>query len=220
MMRLEPVEIAVPAPARPHANVVWIARPEIGGGGHSGGDRTPLARKAAPKPAPAPRPRPVDVEPISQPAIESVPLVAEATPLAGAIEAASTTATTQGPGDGPGADNGKGTGSGPGRGPGAGEGDGYKVGNGVSAPRLVRAVKPQYTPDAMRARISGSVWLDCVVDAHGQVDRCRLSRSLDPNFGLDQEAIKAARQWTFQPGVRAGEPVPVQVTIELAFSLR
>jgi outer membrane biosynthesis protein TonB len=38
--------------------------------------------------------------------------------------------------------------------------------------------------------------------------------------GDGQEAMKAARQWTFQPGMRQGEAVPVQVTIELAFSLR
>ncbi|MEO8677554.1 MAG: energy transducer TonB, partial [Vicinamibacterales bacterium] len=221
MMRVRPVEVAVPAPARPHTNVVWIANPEVGGGGHHGGDRTPLARKAAPKPVPAPRPRPVEVETISQPPIAAVPLVAEATPLAGAIEAASTTATTRGPGLGDGPDTGKGgTGSGPGRGPGSGDGDGYRVGNGVSAPRLIRSVKPQYTADAMRARISGSVWLECVVDSHGGVDRCRLTRSLDPALGLDEEAIKAARQWRFEPGIKGGEPVPVQVTIELAFSLR
>lgn len=220
LMRVRSVEVAVPAPARPHTNVVWLAHPDIGGGGHNGGDRTPIARKATPKPVPPPRPRPVDVEPISPPTIEAVPLVAEATPLAGTIEARSTTATTHGPGVGGGPDRGTGTGSGPGRGPVSGDGDGYLVGNGVSAPKLLRAVKPQYTPDAMRARISGSVWLECVVDSHGLVDRCRLSRSLDKNFGLDEEAIKAARQWKFEPGIRSGEPVPVQVTIELAFSLR
>jgi TonB family protein len=45
-------------------------------------------------------------------------------------------------------------------------------------------------------------------------------RSLDSAFGLDQEAIKAARQWRFAPGTRLGEPVPVLVTIELTFTLR
>ena len=45
-------------------------------------------------------------------------------------------------------------------------------------------------------------------------------RSLDSTFGLDQEAIKAARQWQFAPGTRFGEPVPVLVTIEIAFTLR
>jgi outer membrane biosynthesis protein TonB len=45
-------------------------------------------------------------------------------------------------------------------------------------------------------------------------------RSLDNTFGLDQEAIKAAKQWRFRPGTRLGEPVPVLITIELAFTLR
>jgi outer membrane biosynthesis protein TonB len=45
-------------------------------------------------------------------------------------------------------------------------------------------------------------------------------RSLDSVFGLDLEAIKAARQWRFRPGTRLGEPVSVPVTIELDFVLR
>ena len=38
--------------------------------------------------------------------------------------------------------------------------------------------------------------------------------------GLDQEAIKAARQWRFQAGTKQGQPVPVLVTIAIAFTLR
>ena len=45
-------------------------------------------------------------------------------------------------------------------------------------------------------------------------------RSLDSTFGLDQEAVKAARQWRFVPGMRLGEPVAVRITIELTFTLR
>jgi len=48
----------------------------------------------------------------------------------------------------------------------------------------------------------------------------RVIRSLDPVFGLDQEALKAARQWRFVPGRRQGQPVPVLVSIELTFTLR
>ena len=54
----------------------------------------------------------------------------------------------------------------------------------------------------------------------GSVGDVQVVRSLDPTFGLDQEAIKAARQWRFAPGTRLGEPVPVLVTIELTFTLR
>ena len=45
-------------------------------------------------------------------------------------------------------------------------------------------------------------------------------RSLDAAFGLDQEAMVAARQWRFSPGRRLGEPVAVVVSIELVFTLR
>ena len=81
-------------------------------------------------------------------------------------------------------------------------------------------MKPQYTSDAMRAKIQGSVLLECVVRPDGSVGDIQIVRSLDPTFGLDQEAVKAARQWRFRPGMRLGEPVPVLVTIELTFTLR
>ena len=76
-------------------------------------------------------------------------------------------------------------------------------------PRLLREVKPNYTTDAMRAKISGEVVLECVVNTKGEATDIKILRSLDATFGLDQEAIKAARQWRFSPGTRLGEPVPV-----------
>jgi periplasmic protein TonB len=87
-------------------------------------------------------------------------------------------------------------------------------------PRLVRDVKPMYTSDAVRARVQGTVLLQCVVNTKGEVTDVKVIRSLDTAFGLDQEAIRAARQWRFAPGTRLGEPVAVVVSIELGFSLR
>ena len=72
----------------------------------------------------------------------------------------------------------------------------------------------------MRAKIQGTAVLDCVVKADGTVGECGVVRSLDSTFGLDQEAVKAARQWRFTPGRRLGQPVAVLVTIELTFTLR
>ena len=71
----------------------------------------------------------------------------------------------------------------------------------------------------MRARIQGTVWVECVVQTNGACSDTKVVRSLDQTFGLDQEALKAARQFKFRPGVRMGEPVAVLVTIELSFSL-
>jgi protein TonB len=72
----------------------------------------------------------------------------------------------------------------------------------------------------MRAKVQGTVLLECIVRPDGSVGDVQVLRSLDPTFGLDQEAIKAAKAWRFTPGTRLGEPVSVYVTIELQFTLR
>jgi periplasmic protein TonB len=129
--------------------------------------------------------------------------------------------TTGGAGAGPGTGAGSGTGSGLGPGFGGGFGGGaYRLGAGITSPVVLREVKPAYTADAMRAKVQGAVWLECIVMPDGSVGDVKVARSLDPIFGLDQEAIKAARMWRFRPGLRQGEPVPVIVTIELTFTLR
>jgi TonB family protein len=58
------------------------------------------------------------------------------------------------------------------------------------------------------------------VKPDGSVGDVKVVRSLDSTFGLDHEAMKAARDWRFRPGMRQGEPVAVLVTIELTFTLR
>jgi protein TonB len=95
----------------------------------------------------------------------------------------------------------------------------YVPGKSVTYPRVIRDVKPQYTADAMRAQIQGAVFLECIVLPDGTVGDVRVVKSLDSTFGLDQEAIRAAKQWRFQPGTRDGVAVPVVVTIELTFTL-
>jgi TonB family protein len=72
----------------------------------------------------------------------------------------------------------------------------------------------------MRAKVQGSVWVQCIVQPDGTVTNATVVRSLDSRFGLDEEAVKAARQWRFRPGTRMGQPVPVQIVIELTFTLR
>jgi TonB family protein len=95
----------------------------------------------------------------------------------------------------------------------------YRAGGGVTAPTVKREVKPKYTGEALEAHIQGTVLLEAVVGIDGSVTSVRVLRSLDPFHGLDQEAMNAARQWTFEPGVKDGKPVPVIVTVELAFTI-
>ena len=134
---------------------------------------------------------------------------------------ASLTGSGGGSGTGTGTGSGSGTGSGLGPGFGGGMGGGaYQPGAGITLPRVLREVKPQYTADAMRAKIQGSVWLQCIVMPDGSVGEVKVTKSLDPIFGLDQEAIKAARGCRFSPVMKHNEPVPVIITIELTFTLR
>jgi TonB family protein len=92
--------------------------------------------------------------------------------------------------------------------------------NGVTIPTVVKQVRPAYTADAMRAHIAGTVVVECVVETDGSVGSVRVRRSLDAVNGLDDEAVKAAKQWRFRPGTKDGVPVRVLVTIELSFTLR
>jgi TonB family protein len=96
----------------------------------------------------------------------------------------------------------------------------YKPGNGVTLPAVVAEVKPKYTPEAMKQKIQGTVWMDVVVLETGDVGDVTISKSLDAEYGLDQEAIKAAKQWKFKPGTKEGKPVAVAVVIEMAFTLK
>jgi TonB family protein len=93
-------------------------------------------------------------------------------------------------------------------------------GDGVTLPKVIHEVKPQYTPAAMQAKIQGTVWLAAVVKADGTVGRIEVTRSLDTEHGLDAAAVDAAAQWRFSPGRKDGKPVSVQVTIEMTFTLK
>jgi protein TonB len=179
-----------------------------------------------------PAPTPPKVEEPETPPLEAltIPVVNMAAAnqmLPGTIESANVATESQGAGTGGGAGTGTGTGAGPGTGSGLGDGRGggmgggaFRPGAGITLPRVLREVKPQYTADAMRAKVQGTVLLECIVQEDGSVGPVKVVRSLDPIFGLDQEAIKAARNWRFTPGMRLGEPVPVIITIELSFTLR
>jgi protein TonB len=205
--------------------VVWLSDPGPGGGG-GGGNKMPDPPKPAeivkPKPAPVPAPtppppvEPPPVEPITIPiktldATVTTPGTIESTQASNTLSTGSGTGTGAGPGQGSGIGDGFGGGTG---------GGAYRPGNGVLLPKPLREVKPQYTADAMRAKVQGTVLLECVVLPDGTVGKVEVVRSLDSAFGLDQEAIKAAKQWRFVPGTRFGEPVAVLVTIELTFTLR
>lgn len=238
----EPARTAV-LPDRISDRIVWLSDPGPGGGGGGGGNRAPEPPKKAEAPGKdkitVPVVKPPEIAPVQKPKdpepteaqqlnIPAKTMAADAAVTPGVIESNAPTGTaSQGSGSGGGAGTGTGSGVGQGTGSGLGAGSGggtgggvYRPGNGVEVPRLIRQVRPNYTSEAMRAKVQGVVLLECVVETDGSVGSCGVQRSLDSTFGLDQEALKAAKQWRFQPGTRLGQPVPVLVSIELSFTLR
>jgi TonB family protein len=227
-------------PFEPNKDIIWLSQPGPGGGGGGGGNKMKEPPRQAELPGKDKLTVPVEKKPsleqqakvepnpIEQLNIPAKELSSALDSLPGAIEAPPGPPTaSQGSGSGGGAGTGSGTGIGPGSGSGLGPGSGggtgggtYRPGNGVTTPVVLREVKPQYTSDAMRAKVQGSVWLECVVRPDGTVGEVKVIRSLDSTFGLDLEAMKAARQWRFRPGMRLGEPVSVLVVIQLDFTLR
>jgi TonB family protein len=96
----------------------------------------------------------------------------------------------------------------------------YRAGDdGVTFPRVVRQVAPGYPIEAMRAGIHGVVRLEAIVSADGSVQDVRVVESLDRNYGLDAEAVRAAKAWRFEAGLKDGSPVPVALTIEMTFAI-
>lgn len=128
--------------------------------------------------------------------------------------------TGSGGGIGSSSGGGIGSGFGPGVGPGYGGGIGggvYRVGGGVSAPRVLYSPDPEYSEEARRAKYQGSVVLWIVVGPDGGVRDVRVVRTL--GLGLDEKAIEAVRKWKFEPAKKNGQPVAVQVNVEVNFRL-
>jgi periplasmic protein TonB len=125
-----------------------------------------------------------------------------------------------GGGIGSGSGGGVGSGEGPGVGPGRGGGIGggvFRVGGGVSAPRPVFTPDPEYSEEARKAKYQGTCVLWLVVGPDGKTRDIRVGRTL--GLGLDEKAIEAVKQWKFEPAMKDGKPVAVQVNVEVTFRL-
>ena len=72
----------------------------------------------------------------------------------------------------------------------------------------------------MDAKIQGTVRLRAVVLASGEIADVKVVTSLDDKYGLDRNAVAAAKQWTFVAGSKDGKPVAVEVTLEMPFTLK
>lgn len=82
---------------------------------------------------------------------------------------------------------------------------------------VVERADPQYTEEARAAKVNGSVTLRARLDSEGRLENVRVTRSL--GYGLDAKAVECVQKWVWRPAIRDGEPVAVDVNIEVNFRL-
>jgi TonB family protein len=94
----------------------------------------------------------------------------------------------------------------------------YRVGNGVTPPRIVSRKEPEYSEEARRAKVNAIVRLNVVIGEDG--DPASVSVTRGAGFGLDEQAIRAIQtNWHFEPGKKDGVPVKVRATVEVNLRL-
>lgn len=93
----------------------------------------------------------------------------------------------------------------------------FHVGPEVKAPKVQYAPEPDFTEIARYEKYPGVAVVSIVVDKNGNVQRIKLVRPL--GLGLDESAQATLKTWHFLPGTRNGEPVAVELNVEIAFNL-
>jgi protein TonB len=91
-----------------------------------------------------------------------------------------------------------------------------RISQGVTKGLLVQKIEPQYPPLARAARVQGDVVLSAVIDTNGQITNLQL---VSGHPMLVPAAIAAVKQWRYKPYLLNGQPVEVETTITVIFSL-
>jgi protein TonB len=91
-----------------------------------------------------------------------------------------------------------------------------RVSTGVATGLLIRKVTPNYPPLAKQARIQGTVVLQAEISKDGTIQNLQL---ISGHPMLAPAAIEAVRQWRYKPYLLNGEPVAVETTVQVNFSL-
>jgi protein TonB len=91
-----------------------------------------------------------------------------------------------------------------------------RVSQGVSEGLLQHKVTPQYPPLARQARIQGDVILKAVIGKDGSIQNLQV---VSGHPMLSAAAINAVKQWKYKPYYLNGQPVEVETTIDVKFTI-
>jgi len=93
----------------------------------------------------------------------------------------------------------------------------FEVGKGVSPPTVITQVDPEFSANARRAKFQGSMTLLLVINREGLPTNIHISSPL--GGGLDAKAVHATQSWRFKPAEKDGQPVAVEIALEVDFHL-
>ncbi len=91
-----------------------------------------------------------------------------------------------------------------------------RIGGNVQAAKMIRQIQPLYPQIAKTAHVQGTVMLHAIIAKDGTVQE--LQYVSGPAL-LMRSAMDAVRQWRYQPTLLNGEPVEVDTTISVVFTL-
>lgn len=91
-----------------------------------------------------------------------------------------------------------------------------RISQGVTKGLLIRRIEPTYPPLAKAARVQGEVLLSAVIDINGQIQNLQL---VSGHPMLVPAAIAAVKEWRYKPYLLNGQPVEVETTITVIFTL-
>jgi TonB family protein len=85
----------------------------------------------------------------------------------------------------------------------------------IQPPKVVHTLMPSYPEELRQKGIQGQVGLQVAISKQGEVTEVRVVNPLHPY--LDFAAVQALRQWTYEPALQNGEPIPVLRDITVIF---
>jgi TonB family protein len=89
--------------------------------------------------------------------------------------------------------------------------------SGVTPPVVIYKVDAQYSKEASKKKIQGTITVEFLIDPTGHPRNIEVTRGL--GYGLDEKAIEAVGKWRFRPGTKEGEPVYTHATSQVTFRL-
>ncbi|MCU1285551.1 MAG: TonB-like protein [Acidobacteriales bacterium] len=93
----------------------------------------------------------------------------------------------------------------------------YRFGQGMKTPKPIKTPDPEYSEEARKSKYQGTSVLGIIVDRNGRVIEVHVATPA--GHGLDEKAVEAVRQWTFEPAILDGKPVAMMLNVEVSFHL-